>query len=124
MTDLRQAAQQALEAMGTNQYTVAELAPHKVVMKFNDAITALRTALEQQAEPICPECKAAVLYECIWCSSNNYPPQQQAEPVAQRPWVGLTPEEILDLFDRNNVYGSKWVEFARTVEAKLKKKNT
>ena len=23
------------------------------------------TALEQQAEPICPECKAAVLYECI-----------------------------------------------------------
>ena len=124
MTDLRQAAQQALEAMGTNQYTVAELAPHKVVMKFNDAITALRTALEQQAEPICPECKAAVLYECIWCSSNNYPPQQQAEPVAQRPWVGLTPEEILDLFDRNNVYGSKWVEFARTVEAKLKEKNT
>jgi hypothetical protein len=41
----------------------------------------------------------------------------------QRPWVGLTPEEILDLFDRNNVYGSKWIEFARTVEAKLKEKN-
>ena len=36
----------------------------------------------QQAEPICPECKAAVLYECVACSSNNYPPQQQAEPVA------------------------------------------
>ena len=43
--------------------------------------------------------------------------------AAQRPWVGLTPEEILDLFDRNNVYGSKWIEFARTVEAKLKEKN-
>jgi hypothetical protein len=42
---------------------------------------------------------------------------------AQRPLVGLTPEEILDLFDRNNVYGSKWVEFARTVEAKLRSKN-
>ena len=41
----------------------------------------------------------------------------------QRPWVGLTPEEILDLFDRNNVYGSKWIEFVRTVEAKLKEKN-
>jgi hypothetical protein len=41
----------------------------------------------------------------------------------QRPWVGLEPEEILDLFDRNNVYGSKWVEFARAVEAKLKEKN-
>ena len=44
--------------------------------------------------------------------------------AAQRPWVDLTPEEVLDLFDLNNVYGSKWVEFARTVEAKLKKKNT
>ena len=43
--------------------------------------------------------------------------------AAQRTWVGLTPEEILDLFDRNNVYGSKWVEFARTVEAKLKERN-
>jgi hypothetical protein len=42
----------------------------------------------------------------------------------QRQWVGLTPEEVLDLFDRNNVYGSKWVEFARTVEAKLKERNT
>ena len=41
----------------------------------------------------------------------------------KREWVGLTPEEILDLFDRNNVYGSKWVEFARAVEAKLKEKN-
>jgi hypothetical protein len=45
-------------------------------------------------------------------------------PAAQRPWVGLEAEEILDLFDRNNVYGSKWIEFARTVEAKLKEKNT
>ena len=39
------------------------------------------------------------------------------------PWVSLTPEEILDLFDVNNVYGSKWIEFARAVEAKLKEKN-
>ena len=40
------------------------------------------------------------------------------------PWVSLTTEEILDLFDVNNVYGSKWVEFARAVEDKLKEKNT
>ena len=44
--------------------------------------------------------------------------------VYQRPWVGLTAEEILDLFDASNVYGSKWIEFARAVEAKLKEKNT
>ena len=41
----------------------------------------------------------------------------------KRAWVGLTPEEILDLFDRNNVYGSRWIEFALTVEAKLRSKN-
>ena len=42
----------------------------------------------------------------------------------QRQWLGLTPEEILDMFDAENVYGSKWLEFARAVEAKLKEKNT
>ena len=41
----------------------------------------------------------------------------------QRPWVGLTAEEILDLFDASNVYGSKWIEFARAVETKLKELN-
>ena len=41
----------------------------------------------------------------------------------KKPWVGLTPKEILDLFDANNVYGSKWIEFARGVETKLKEKN-
>ena len=38
---------------------------------------------QQQAEPTCPDCKAAVLYECVACSSNNYPPKQQAEPVTR-----------------------------------------
>jgi hypothetical protein len=42
----------------------------------------------------------------------------------QRPWVDLTPEEILDMFDDQQVYGSKWLEFARAVENKLKEKNT
>ena len=60
---------------------------------------------------------------------NNMPDTPTARAIYRkmldrRPWVGLTPEEILDLFDRNNVYGSKWIEFARTVEAKLKEKNT
>ena len=41
----------------------------------------------------------------------------------QRPWVGLTPEDILGLFDEHNLYGSKLVEFARAVETKLKDKN-
>ena len=28
-----------------------------------------------EQEPVCPDCKAKVLYECVACSSNNYPPK-------------------------------------------------
>lgn len=37
----------------------------------------LYTAPPQQPaqEPVCPECKAGVLYECVACSCNNYPPK-------------------------------------------------
>jgi len=35
----------------------------------------------QKQEPTCPECKAGVLYECVACSSNNYPPKPEQEPV-------------------------------------------
>ena len=160
MTDLRQAAQQALEALESG----LAFDTHSVVLQN------LRTALEQQqAEPICPECKAAVLYECVACSSNNYPPKQQAEPVAcdkpsasfnawwdsyrhdpanpfaegsaaywawagwkaaQRPWQGLTDEEI----HRTTVllgFNPEWKTeigmahaIVRNLEAKLKERNT
>lgn len=61
----------------------------------------------------CVNCEATERGDCQgWVSSPN------------REWKGLTPEEILDLFDRVNVYGSKWIEFARAVEAKLKERNT
>ena len=70
-------------------------------------------------EKICPE----VGYEVTM--TDDHPKDLGWIPlVAKRPWVGLTPEEILDLFDATNVYGSKWVEFARALEAKLKEKNT
>jgi hypothetical protein len=73
---------------------------------------------EQEVKPckfvngVCTHCEATERGDCQgWVSSPK------------REWVGLEAEEILDLFDRNNVYGSKWIEFARTVEAKLKAKN-
>ena len=150
MTDLRQAAQQALEALTI--YSDAQCS-----LKGQAAITALRTALEQQAEPVCPECKAAVLYECVACSSNNYPPQQQADPVAwmssdrawmwsdyskalaavahiprltliplyttppQRPWQGLTPDEVKHLYPYGrSVWGKETFE---AIEKALKEKN-
>ena len=72
---------------------------------------------EQQAEPTCPDCKAAVLFECVACSSNNYPPKQQAEPP-QRQWVGLEIEEVQDS------YNSDYQAQTRAVEKLLKERNT
>ena len=60
----------------------------------------------------------------IYASRHYDIPQLQGVTTTQRPWAGLTAEEILDLFDATNVYGSKWIEFACAVEAKLKEKNT
>ena len=78
MTDLKQAAQQALKALESGL----------AFDTHSDVLQNLRTALEQQAEPICPECKAAVLYECVACSNNNYPPKQQAESVSHAAIAG------------------------------------
>ena len=35
-----------------------------------------RLGQEIEQEPVCPDCKAKVLFECVACSSNNYPPQE------------------------------------------------
>jgi len=65
-----------------------ELAQAGLNMHSHDApeyivCEALIEALAQPAqEPVCPECKAGVLYECVACSSNNYPPKQAQEPAA------------------------------------------
>ena len=41
-----------------------------------DDIIAIKEALAQpEQEPACPDCKAKVLYECVACSNNNYPPK-------------------------------------------------
>ena len=148
MTDLRQAAQQALEALensSPDQY------PEDAGV-FYDAITAIKEALaqppQQQAEPTCPDCKAAVLYECVACSSNNYPPKQQAEPVQEHithiTWdergvrtvngipddaprrKELSASEILNMMPSGipAEYDGELMEFARAVEAKLKERNT
>ena len=48
--------------------------------------------------------------------------KELAEQPAQRPWVGLTDEEIdevLNSFDTTDIY-----KYFRAMEAKLKEKNT
>ena len=151
----RQAAQQALEAL--EGLTDTEQT-YEALERGDAAITALKTALEQpEQEPTCPECKAAVLYECVACSSNNYPPvaQPEHEPVAfyhphkgfywakptsissptvvdvspvplyvkwkaaQRPWQGLTDDEIEETFVKPTMR-----KIYQAIEAALKEKNT
>ena len=122
MTDLRQAAQQALEALESG----LAFDTHSVVLQNLRTALAMHQVSEfaqaqEQAEPPPPE----------WLLIKNIIAEYGLDAIAfvadwkaaQRQWVGLEAEEILDLFDVNNVYGSKWVEFARTVEAKLKEKN-
>jgi hypothetical protein len=76
----------------------------KINAHIQKAMTALEEVLAEHAmckvqrlgqeieqEPTCPECKAEVLYECVACSSNNYPPPQRTE---QEPCVhAKTPKE-------------------------------
>ena len=68
MTDLRQAAQQALEALensSPDQY------PEDAGV-FYDAITALRTALEQQAEPVSHAVIAGALFDFMgWLTTRK-----------------------------------------------------
>jgi hypothetical protein len=59
-----------------------------VTIDVGDEIAFLHKAIAEleSQEPVCPECKAEVLYECVACSRNNYPPQHTL--------VGLTDEAI------------------------------
>ena len=193
MTDLRQAAQQALEAL-------IDAANVLSAPMFADAVAALRTALEQQAEPvsmrmpkvgdkvICLEDES--LGEVVSLTGGGSPDivfddgtrgtyllrefaelfgyaeqrqqqaepppewesiknildeygldaiafvtawkavQQRAEPVAQRPWVGLTDEEIEAVVEQvanGKLVGTVQefrIRFSRAIEAKLKERNT
>tara|TARA_R110000868_G_scaffold254870_1_gene511412 strand:+ start:489 stop:848 length:360 start_codon:yes stop_codon:yes gene_type:complete len=72
---------------------------------------------QPEQEPVCPECKAVVLYECVACSSNNYPPQRK--PLTDEQIFACensVPDEIVS--DRD------WcIHFARAIEQALKEKN-
>jgi hypothetical protein len=102
--------------------------PHSESCKAKQAITAIKEAIREHAmyevqrlgqdieqEPVCPDCKAKVLYECVACSSNNYPPQ--------RTWVGLTDKEMYKLWLSVDEESDR-MAFGEAVQAKLKQLNT
>jgi len=121
MTDLRQAAQQALEALG---YTTDPDHPH-----YEDqlaAITALKAALEQQAEPVAYFDFQE--FKFTWAKHMKIGPVPvsiKVEPLklyseaAQRQWVGLTDEDWAKVADMPDTFdqGVAWAA------ARLKEKN-
>jgi hypothetical protein len=90
-----------------------------------EAITAIKAALEAKDEPVkithkhewfrTGEMKVGQM-RCISCGIWGQ------EEMPQRPWVGLTLEEILETYRGPD--GSDYVDYARGIEAKLKEKNT
>ena len=103
------------------------------VKLIEDAITSLRTAIEQ-AEKQEPVAWLAPRYEgghenlAVVDKKEFGAFQVYTTPQPQRPWVGLTDEEIKKFWRDATVkpcYTSELIDtFAKTIEAKLKEKNT
>jgi hypothetical protein len=124
MTDLRTAAQQALEAM--EYYRSGE--DHQPT-PASESITALRAALEQpEQEPV-----AWMVYTqdgksvCVTDHPADFTDEHRALPLYAHPprreWRGLTEEDIWTLAanSMDSVLGR--LHFARAIEAALKEKN-
>jgi hypothetical protein len=91
MTD-KEAMKLALDALKENHYYMINSGlPNQSML--NKAFTAYKALEErlaqppQRTEPICPECKAEVLYECVVCSSNNYPPLRTEQEPVEHPYA-------------------------------------
>jgi hypothetical protein len=70
----------------------------------------------------CPNCEYHKNRAARW-RAEAY--AQAGHDVIERPWVGLTDEEILKNQDIvENSYSLDLIEFARAIEAKLKEKNS
>ena len=119
MTDLRQAAQQALDALKSAAIFVDSFRGQKATQ---DAITALRAALEQQAEPV-GEVDAIGLNETDFHVSFTRPMPLGTKLYTTPPQrKELSASEILNMMPSTipAEYDGELMEFARAVEAKTK----
>ena len=141
MTDIRQAAQQALEALEHCCFSDGLVTDRDVAA---DAILAIKQALEQPAQgPVAKLFGTLPVFDTPPAAPSEWPLIKNilaeygldaiafvAEwKAAQRPWVGLTDEEIWSAVSRigtadSDVNPLVVLNDARAIEAKLKEKNT
>jgi 2-methylisocitrate lyase-like PEP mutase family enzyme len=69
----------------------------------------------------CPDCEYHKNRAALW-RAEAY--KQAGHDVIERPWVGLTDEEIQAVLDNPEPFYDTMFWFARTIERKLKEKNT
>ena len=130
MTDLRQAAQQALEALESLQGGCTDHddgTVEAITVWCPEVIDALRTALEQQAEPppewpLIKNILAVFGLDAIAFVAEWKAAQQQAAPPQRKE---LSEIQILDMMPSGipAEYDGELMEFARAIEAKLKERN-
>jgi 5-bromo-4-chloroindolyl phosphate hydrolysis protein len=146
----QEALKLALEALeelyNTNNYWWQEV-DEQTLKKIEPAITAIKEALakEKTLQALHSENERLGLYKDAYAQPEQEPSghfldfaysdsiayvhvydqfrkgQQFYKALTQRTWQGLTDDEISNMFDD---WPFKAGEFARTIEAKLKEKNT
>jgi hypothetical protein len=124
MTDLRTAAQQALEALEKSEtlvpYEGFGMLRREAERKHEAAITALRAALEQpEQEPV--DAEAALRFAL---AQRDWAFKQLHAQPDRREWRSLNEEEIWRAIKScGTAYGLEVNSIARAIEAALRSKN-
>ena len=132
MTD-RELMQQALSVLCNNVRPRdgvrdnKHLTPKSHAEIYQQTVDALRERLAQpEQEPVAYLCENAVGHKYFrWKKpSSTYKPIALYTTPPQRPWVGLTDEELEAMAEKfvTNCYFDT-LKYARAIEAKLKEKN-
>ena len=83
-----------------------------------------RAAAQDKLKCQCSMTTKLVGSGCQYCNPE-YMDDDDDIQVYQKPWVGLTNNELQPIADEYRILFGSWVEdFARAIEAKLKDKNT
>ena len=113
MDDLREAAQQALEALEWREYD------ETITTEERKALASLRAALEQPEQEWLTGCPRCGMDDGCDCEEGTYNPPR-------REWESLTDEEVMQM-TRAECVDMRWpstaLNIARTVEAALKERN-